>query len=504
MSRENRRRSRASRLSMVRTLSRAAWRRIRVSSRAALAARRDPSGSAGRDRARVLRASHPGLHFRGGLVGEGDGQDAGGVVPGRAVRDLGAAAGGGRGRGRGGQKQVHEAFGQPVGLAGAGRGLDPFDHAGPPWPSGWVRVFTGVFVWHHRPAGRAGQGASGPERTPRPPRRPMTTNIPIYPRPPSAPPASGTGRRRAASSFPGNWTGAAWTGSSAWPFRAWGRGGCAGCFWKTRCWWTAWPGSRPSRSGPGRWSSGAPWRGRLGLTRGFCRGFSSCPRGRITGPCSSPGGCPRRPSGRGAGLPGGPPAGAFSRGRRTILLGRLDRLTSGIVAVAFDEDAAERFREAEDRGLVEKTYLAVVRGLISWPLTVENALEHTARRKKTRVLDLSGGRRCGTARVAPLGLRCRDRGPDPGPGGHHEGGQAPDTGASGLPGAPHPGGHVVRRAQKEEGPLFLHHIRIMFRDVKRCRRRIGPRRVEKGSILGLGPGVEKALDDVVLANEVGP
>jgi 23S rRNA pseudouridine1911/1915/1917 synthase len=37
-------------------------------------------------------------------------------------------------------------------------------------------------------------------------------------------------------------------------------------------------------------------------------------------------------------------------GRPAILLGRLDRPTSGIVAVAFDENAAERFREAERTG----------------------------------------------------------------------------------------------------------------------------------------------------------
>ncbi len=188
-------------------------------------------------------------------------------------------------------------------------------------------------------------------------------------------------------------------------------------------------------------------------------------------------------------------------GRRAILLGRLDRPTSGIVAVAFDENAAERFREAEDRGLVEKTYLAVVHGLISGPLTVENALD-TARRKKTRVLDRPAEPLRHT-QVAPLGY---DAGTDLSlvravimKGARHQI-------RAHLASLGHPilGDALYGRAQKEEGPLFLHHIRITFPGFKAVSLPDWAATRGRGSVLGFGPGVEQALDDVVLAYEVGP
>ncbi len=188
-------------------------------------------------------------------------------------------------------------------------------------------------------------------------------------------------------------------------------------------------------------------------------------------------------------------------GRRAIMLGRLDRLTSGIVAVAFDERAVERFREAEDRGLVEKTYLAVVHGLISGPLAVENALD-TARRKKTRVLDRPAEALRHT-RIAPLGC-------DAGTGLTlvraviMKGARHQIRAHLASLGHPILGDTLYGRAQKEEGPLFLHHIRIMFPGFAAVSSPDWATTREKGSILGLGPGVEKALDDVVLAYEVGP
>ncbi|NMC48309.1 MAG: RNA pseudouridine synthase [Desulfovibrio sp.] len=188
-------------------------------------------------------------------------------------------------------------------------------------------------------------------------------------------------------------------------------------------------------------------------------------------------------------------------GRRAILLGRLDRATSGIVAVAFDTGAAERFREAEDRGLVEKTYLAVVRGRISGPLTVENALD-TARRKKTRVLDRPAEPLRRT-RVAPLGY---DAGTDLTlvravimKGARHQ-----IRAHLASLGRPILGDALYGRAQKEEGPLFLHHIRITFPGFTAVSSPDWATTRGRGSVLGLGPGVEQALDDVVLAYEVGP
>ncbi len=188
-------------------------------------------------------------------------------------------------------------------------------------------------------------------------------------------------------------------------------------------------------------------------------------------------------------------------GRPAILLGRLDRPTSGIVAVAFDENAAERFREAEDRGLAEKTYLAVVRGRISGPLTVENALD-VARRKKTRVLDRPADPLRQT-RVVPFGY-------DPGTdltlvravirkGARHQI-------RAHLASRDHPilGDPLYGHEEKEGVPLFLHHARIIFPGFTAESPPRWAMSREGGSFLDLGPGIEQALDDVVLANEVGP
>lgn len=81
-------------------------------------------------------------------------------------------------------------------------------------------------------------------------------------------------------------------------------------------------------------------------------------------------------------------------GRPARLLSRLDRLTSGIVPVAFTEAAAARWRKLEDAGRVAKTYLAVVHGGLSAGLRLDRALD-TDDRAVTRVL----------ARATPDGLR---------------------------------------------------------------------------------------------------
>ncbi len=67
------------------------------------------------------------------------------------------------------------------------------------------------------------------------------------------------------------------------------------------------------------------------------------------------------------------------------LLSRLDAATSGLVAAAFTEDAAKRFRDLEAAGKVDKYYLALVQGAVPGPFRVTNALD-TDNRKKTRVL----------------------------------------------------------------------------------------------------------------------
>uniref|UniRef100_I2PZK2 23S RNA-specific pseudouridylate synthase n=1 Tax=Desulfovibrio sp. U5L TaxID=596152 RepID=I2PZK2_9BACT len=67
-----------------------------------------------------------------------------------------------------------------------------------------------------------------------------------------------------------------------------------------------------------------------------------------------------------------------------LLLSRLDRLTSGIVAVALTPGAGMEYRDLEDAGQVAKDYLAVVHGVIADPFVVDFRLD-TADRVKTRV-----------------------------------------------------------------------------------------------------------------------
>lgn len=67
------------------------------------------------------------------------------------------------------------------------------------------------------------------------------------------------------------------------------------------------------------------------------------------------------------------------------LINRLDRLTSGMVMVAFGPEKVEEFHRLEDAGAVEKLYLAVVHGDLKNPLSIQAALD-TAKRRTTRVL----------------------------------------------------------------------------------------------------------------------
>lgn len=67
------------------------------------------------------------------------------------------------------------------------------------------------------------------------------------------------------------------------------------------------------------------------------------------------------------------------------LLNRLDCGTSGLVVAATDADAALRWHEAEDAGRCRKTYLALLTGTLTEPITVTRALD-THHRRVTRVL----------------------------------------------------------------------------------------------------------------------
>lgn len=84
-----------------------------------------------------------------------------------------------------------------------------------------------------------------------------------------------------------------------------------------------------------------------------------------------------------------------------FLANRLDRATSGIVLAVFSEAARTRFREQEAAGRVEKVYLAVVRGELREPLTLDRALD-TANRRVTRVLSTPAEDPTRVTRVTPL------------------------------------------------------------------------------------------------------
>ena len=67
------------------------------------------------------------------------------------------------------------------------------------------------------------------------------------------------------------------------------------------------------------------------------------------------------------------------------LINRLDNLTSGMVLVAKTPEAAAVFRTNEDKGTVEKLYLAIVHGKLKTPQNITATLD-TAKRKVTKVL----------------------------------------------------------------------------------------------------------------------
>ncbi|MFZ5427167.1 MAG: pseudouridine synthase [Thermodesulfobacteriota bacterium] len=86
-----------------------------------------------------------------------------------------------------------------------------------------------------------------------------------------------------------------------------------------------------------------------------------------------------------------------------ILVNRLDRETSGIVLGALSREDAERFREMENRGEVDKRYLAVVWGAVDAPVELRWRLD-TAGRARTRVLDAPAADRLRWTRVNPVGM----------------------------------------------------------------------------------------------------
>lgn len=69
----------------------------------------------------------------------------------------------------------------------------------------------------------------------------------------------------------------------------------------------------------------------------------------------------------------------------SILLNRLDYLTSGLLLVALGGDGERTYHAMEDGGEIKKFYLAIVRGRLDGFVSVRSGLD-TEDRKKTRVL----------------------------------------------------------------------------------------------------------------------
>ncbi len=70
-----------------------------------------------------------------------------------------------------------------------------------------------------------------------------------------------------------------------------------------------------------------------------------------------------------------------------FLLNRLDFLTSGILLFSFSEQGKNRYKYMQDMGLVEKRYLALVRGEVKDQLYIKNKINDN-KRSKVQVLDI--------------------------------------------------------------------------------------------------------------------
>ncbi len=95
--------------------------------------------------------------------------------------------------------------------------------------------------------------------------------------------------------------------------------------------------------------------------------------------------------------------GALFPGRSAQLLNRLDYLTTGLVLVAFDRGAANRYHHFQDSGQVKKTYLARVHGLVHQTGTIRFKIR-SAKRKKVQILKEETGDRLRWTEVFPLNV----------------------------------------------------------------------------------------------------
>lgn len=72
--------------------------------------------------------------------------------------------------------------------------------------------------------------------------------------------------------------------------------------------------------------------------------------------------------------------------KKIYLLNRLDYLTSGIILFCFSKEVVNEYKIMQNRGLIEKRYLAIVHGLMSENIIIKNIIDDN-KRKKVKVLE---------------------------------------------------------------------------------------------------------------------
>jgi 23S rRNA pseudouridine1911/1915/1917 synthase len=89
-------------------------------------------------------------------------------------------------------------------------------------------------------------------------------------------------------------------------------------------------------------------------------------------------------------------------GEDVFLLNRLDYLTSGLVLVGRSSASRSLYLHLQERGLVEKTYLALVREEVDEEICIKRAID-SSRRNKVRVLSTDTDDPLRHTRITPLG-----------------------------------------------------------------------------------------------------
>lgn len=90
-------------------------------------------------------------------------------------------------------------------------------------------------------------------------------------------------------------------------------------------------------------------------------------------------------------------------GENPFLLNRLDYLTSGLVLVGRSSESRSRYLSLQDRGQVQKTYLALVCGQVDDTLCIKRAID-SSKRNKVRVLATDTDDPVRHTVITPLGM----------------------------------------------------------------------------------------------------